>query len=57
MGLELELELEDEASIFSATTVRARLNVAGKPVAAFRDTLAWGRDRLYGLYTEGTSAE
>ena len=57
MGLELELELEDEASIFSATTVRARLNVAGKPVAAFRDTLAWGRERLYGLFKEGTSAE
>jgi len=57
MGLELELELEDEASIFSATTVRARLNVPGKPVGAFRDTLAWGRDRLYGLFAEGASAE
>src|SRR6185436_10415434 len=57
MGLELELELEDEASIFSATTVRAHLNVAGRPVSAFRDTLAWGRERLYGLFTEGTSAE
>jgi [protein-PII] uridylyltransferase len=57
MGLELELELEDAASIFSATTVRARLNVPGKPVSAFRDTLAWGRDRLYGLFAEGTSAE
>jgi [protein-PII] uridylyltransferase len=57
MGLELELELEDEASIFSATTVRAHLNVAGKPVAAFRDTLSWGRDRLYGLFAEGASAE
>jgi len=57
MGLELELELEDEASIFSATTVRAHLNVAGRPVGAFRDTLAWGRDRLYGLFTEGASAE
>ncbi len=57
MGLELELELEDEASIFSATTVRAHLNVAGKPVAAFRDTLAWGRNRLYGLFAESASAE
>jgi len=57
MGLELELELEDEASIFSATTVRAHLNVPGKPVAAFRDTLAWGRDRLYGLFAESASAE
>ncbi len=57
MGLELELELEDEASIFSASTVRARLNVPGRPVSAFRDTLAWGRERLYGLFTEGTPAE
>ena len=57
MGLELELELEDEASIFSATTIRARLNVPGKPISAFRDTLAWGRERLYGLFTDGTSAE
>ena len=28
MSLELELELEDEASIFSATTVRARPSAA-----------------------------
>jgi [protein-PII] uridylyltransferase len=52
MGLELELELEDEAS-----TVRARLAVPGRPVGAFRDTLNWGRERLYGLFTEGTAAE
>ena len=57
MGLELELELEDGASIFSATSVRSRLNVTGKPVAAFRDTLAWGRERLFGLFREGSSAE
>jgi [protein-PII] uridylyltransferase len=57
MGLELELEVEDEASIFSASAVQARLDVAGKPVAAFRDTLNWGRDRLYGLFAEGNSAE
>ena len=57
MGLELELELEDEASIFSASAVRSHLAVAGKPVSAFRDTLAWGRDRLYGLFAEGTAAE
>ncbi|HUR41575.1 MAG TPA: [protein-PII] uridylyltransferase [Verrucomicrobiae bacterium] len=57
MGLELELELEDEASIFSASSVRARLAVPGRPVAAFRDTLNWGRQRLYGLFTEGTPAE
>ncbi len=57
MGLELELELEDAASIFSATSVRAHLNVPGKPVGAFRDTLAWGRERLFGLFKEGASAE
>jgi [protein-PII] uridylyltransferase len=57
MGLELELELEDEASIFSASAVRAHLNVPGGPVSAFRDTLQWGRDRLHGLFGEGTPAE
>ena len=57
MGLELELEVEDEASIFSASAVRARLAVAGKPVTAFRETLGWGRGRLYSLFAEGTSAE
>lgn len=57
MGLELELELEDEASIFSASAVRARLKVPGTPVAAFRDTLTWGRERLYGLFGEGTGAD
>jgi [protein-PII] uridylyltransferase len=57
MGLELERELEDAASIFSATSVRAHLNVPGKPVTAFRDTLAWGRERLFGLFKESASAE
>ena len=57
MGLELELELEDEASIFSASAVRARLDIAGKPILAFRETLGWGRERLYGLFKEGTAAE
>ncbi|MBI3171277.1 MAG: [protein-PII] uridylyltransferase, partial [Hydrocarboniphaga effusa] len=46
-----------EASIFSASTVRARLKVPGAPVAAFRDTLAWGRERLYGLFGEGAGAD
>ena len=57
MGLDLELELEDEASIFSASAVRARLNIADRPVSAFRDTLNWGRERLYGLFAEGAAAE
>jgi [protein-PII] uridylyltransferase len=57
MGLELELELEDESSIFSASTIRARLQASERPVAAFRDTLAWGRERLYGLFDESTPAE
>ena len=57
MGLELEQELEDEASIFSGTSVRARLHAPGKPVSAFRDTLNWGRERLYGLFSDSTPAE
>ncbi|MCI0749648.1 MAG: nucleotidyltransferase domain-containing protein, partial [Nevskiales bacterium] len=57
MGLELELESEDAASVFSTSAIRARLNLPGKPVAAFRDTLTWGQERLYGLFTESTSTE
>lgn len=57
MGLELELELEDEAAIFSASSIRARLAVPGRPVAAFRDTLNWGRERLHGLFAEGAAAD
>ncbi len=53
----LELELDEETSVFSATSIRARLAAPGKPVAAFRDTLNWGTQRLYGLFSDEATAE
>ena len=58
MGAELELAEDESASVFSARKVRARLRADdGKPIAAFRDTLAWGRARLLSLFHEGQAAE
>jgi [protein-PII] uridylyltransferase len=58
MGAELELAEDEAASVFSARKVRARLRAdEGKPIAAFRATLAWGRERLYSLFDEGQAAE
>lgn len=53
----LELEIEDDAAVFSARTIRARLKTDGKPVPAFRDTLKWGTERLYSLFQDGAPAE
>jgi [protein-PII] uridylyltransferase len=57
MGAEIELAEGDAAAIFSTRRIRARLKGPGKPVAIFRDTLQWGRDRLYGLFQEGAPAD
>ncbi|MBL6751524.1 MAG: [protein-PII] uridylyltransferase [Nevskia sp.] len=58
MGAEIELAEDEAAAVFSARRVRARLNAAGaKPVAAFRATLEWGRDRLVGLFHDGTASD
>jgi [protein-PII] uridylyltransferase len=57
MGAELELAEDEAAGVFSARRVRARLTGAGDPVAAFRSTLAWGRERLVGLFHEGAPAD
>lgn len=57
MDVELEASEDEAASVFSARKVRARLHAdAGKPVAAFRTTLAWGRERLHSLFDEGQAA-
>lgn len=46
------------AAVFSARRVRARLRVDGvSAVNAFRDTLAWGRERLFGLFYDGAPAD
>lgn len=58
MGAELDLAEDEAAAVFSARKIRARLRAdTVKPVAAFRDTLTWGRDRLYGLFDEGQPAD
>lgn len=58
MGAELELAEDESASVFSARKVRARLRAdAGKPIAAFRATLSWGRERLLSLFHDGQAAE
>jgi [protein-PII] uridylyltransferase len=46
------------AAVFSARRVRNRLRAEDEtPVKAFRDTLAWGRERLIGLFHDGAPAE
>lgn len=58
MGAEPDFADDEAASVFSARKIAARLNAPGpNPVSAFRDTLAWGRERLYGLFNEGQAAE
>lgn len=58
MGAELDLAEDESASVFSARKIRARLRADGtKPIAAFRATLAWGRQRLFSLFDEGQAAE
>ena len=57
MGAEFELAEEEAAGIFSAQKIRSRLAQGGHSVAAFRDTLKWGRERLYGMFAEGAPAD
>lgn len=58
MGAEIELTEDDSIAVFSARRVRSRLRAdGGKPVLAFRNTLNWGRERLSGLFHEGTPAD
>ncbi|SFF29780.1 UTP--GlnB (protein PII) uridylyltransferase, GlnD [Fontimonas thermophila] len=57
MGAEIDLAEEEAATIFSAPRIRSRLAQGGYAVDAFRETLRWGRDRLYGLFTDGMPAD
>jgi [protein-PII] uridylyltransferase len=57
MGAEFDLADEEAATIFSAPRVRSRLAQGGYSIAAFRDTLNWGRERLNGLFHEGMPAD
>jgi len=57
MGAEIELAEDEAASIFSAPKIRARLSADNRSIAAFRDTLNWGRERLFTLFHEGVPAD
>ncbi|MDB5968955.1 MAG: glnD [Hydrocarboniphaga sp.] len=58
MGVELDLAEDEAAAVFSARKIRTRLRADGvKPVSAFRETLSWGRDRLYSLFDDGAPAD
>ncbi len=57
MGAEFDLAEEEASTIFSAPRIRTRLSKGGYSIAAFRDTLLWGRDRLYALFHDGVPAD
>jgi [protein-PII] uridylyltransferase len=48
---------EDSDSVFSPPRIRARLVAGQHSVAAFRETLAWGRQRLFSLFHDGAPAQ
>jgi [protein-PII] uridylyltransferase len=57
LGAEIDLAEEEAATIFSAPRIRSRLAKGGYSIAAFRETLSWGRDRLYALFHDGVPAD
>ena len=57
MGAEFDLADEEASSIFSAPKIRSRLAQGSSAIAAFRDTLKWGRERLNTLFHEGAAAD
>lgn len=57
MGAEIELAEDEAASIFSTSKIRARLSADNRSIVSFRDTLNWGRERLFTLFHEGVPAD
>jgi [protein-PII] uridylyltransferase len=58
MSAELEFADSGIGAVFSPRRIRARLRASGvKPIVAFRDTLAWGRERLSSQFHEGAPAD
>ena len=57
MGAEFDLAENDAAAIFSARRIRSRLSGAQQPIEAFRDTLKWGKQRLFSHFHDGASAD
>lgn len=58
MTADLDLTESSAAEVFSTRKIRGRLRVTGKPaIATFKETLAWGRERLFGLFNDGAPAD
>ncbi len=57
MGAEIDLAEEEAAAIFSSPRIRSHLAQGGYSISAFRDTLIWGRERLYSLFHDGVPAD
>jgi [protein-PII] uridylyltransferase len=58
VSAEFDLGESAAAEVFSARRVRSRLRTTGQPqVAVFKETLAWGRERLFGLFDDGAPAD
>ena len=57
MGAEFDLAENDAAAIFSARRIRSRLSGAQQPIDAFRETLKWGKQRLFSHFHDGASAD
>ncbi len=58
MTADLDLSESLTVEVFSTRKIRGRLQVAGKPaIATFKETLAWGRERLFGLFNDGAPAD
>ncbi|MES2683040.1 MAG: [protein-PII] uridylyltransferase [Pseudomonadota bacterium] len=58
MTADLDLTESSAAEVFSTRKIRGRLRVAGKSaIATFKETLAWGRERLFGLFNDGAPAD
>lgn len=58
MSAELDLAEDTAAEVFSTRKVRGRLRAPGRPpIPVFKETLAWGKDRLHGLFHDGAPAD
>ncbi len=58
MTADLDLAESSAAEVFSTRKIRGRLRIAGtSATATFKDTLAWGRERLFGLFNDGAPAD
>ncbi|MES2886280.1 MAG: [protein-PII] uridylyltransferase [Pseudomonadota bacterium] len=58
MTADLDLTESSAAEVFSTRKIRGRLRVTGKSaIATFKETLAWGRERLFGLFNDGAPAD